>query len=161
MNKEYYENQKKQRKSFKNYRKHMIKLLLSSLVGMAAAFALPWNILFKALLNITTEYIAGSITVWAQILLMAYCGIKAVYHTYKAAKEKEIMDELQGSEEDMVDYLINENDKLNKKVDSLEKEKVKTIEETKETNYVYNNPVNTIEPETKEKSKVKSKRLNV
>ena len=157
--KEYYNNQKQQRKSFKNYRKHMLKLLGSSLVGMAAAFAIPWRVLFNFLLKFTTEYIAGSVTIWTQIALMAFCGIKAVYHTYKAAKEKVKMDNLQGSEEDMVDSLINENDNLLKKVDSLENEKVKTKEEVKTTTKSYDNFTKTDNAITQENTKGKRKSL--
>ena len=132
MNKEYTENQKKQRKSFKEYRKQMLKLLGSTIVGIVTAFAFPGRPIYEFLQKFFTDYIAGSITIWTQLIIMGVCGIKAVYHTFKAASEKQNIDNLQDEEENIVDYLVNENDKLNQKINSLEKEKtiVKEIEKT-------------------------------
>ena len=159
MNKEYYNNQKEQRKTFKKYRKHMLKLLASAVIGVAASFAFPGAPLFAFLKSFLSEYVAGSIVVWSQILTMAGCGIGTIYHTFKAAREKQKMDELQGEEENMVDCLTNENDELKKKVDDKDKELAKTKEETKTESRSYDNKEKNNNSYVREEEKQKTKRL--
>ena len=125
-NKEYLENQKIQRRSFKKYCKHMIKLLISLLFAGASAFVFPSNIfvwLNNLLKGIIGSYLSASITVWTQILCMFGGVLSGIYHAYKASKSKDEIDIAQDEEENFVDRLINENDNLTKKVENLEKEK--------------------------------------
>ena len=133
-NREYRENQKKQRKEFKKYRKSMWKMFIGFLVAGAAAFVLPefglpaLNALLKGIIG---EYLAGSVTVFTQIALLAGGVIGGVVNAFKAIRAKDEIDKAQDEEENIVDVLINENEDLAKKVEKHEKEKTNVKVETK------------------------------
>ena len=133
-NKEYRNNQKEQKNSFKKYRKSMWKVLGGFLFAFLAAFALPQTVfpwLYGILKGFLTEYVAGSIVVWTQIISICAGVLTGFVNSIKAIKAKEDIDKYQGLEEDIVDSLIREKDELQKKVDGLEKENIKVKEETK------------------------------
>ncbi len=162
MGNEYYENQKHQRQSFKDYRKHMRKLLLSVIVGLASAFAIPWEHLYNFLLQYLSEYAAASATFWVQFGIVGICGLKTIYHTYKAAKESANMDNLQNNEEDYVSSVLNENSKLNQKIDNLEKKLDRVITESRENSDTYDVQVRTqSDEEVKTNGRGRTKKLNV
>lgn len=156
-NKEYRDNQKQQKKAFKKYRKCMWKVLIGFLFAFVAAFALPKTILpwlFGVLKGFLSEYIAGSIVVWTQVISICAGVLTGFVNSIKAIKAKEDIDKYQGLEEDIVDSLIHEKEELEKKVEGLEKENSKVKEETK-TNTKINSfrKVNSSYEEEEEKSK--------
>ena len=133
-NKEYKENQKVQRKEFKKYRKHMIKMVVSLLFAVASAFIFPEHVfgfVFQFLKKFISEYLAGSIVFWAQVLCMSGGVLGGIYHAFKASQAKNAVDKAQDEEEDIVDSLITEKDNLLRKVDELSKEKEKIMTENK------------------------------
>ena len=133
-NKEYRDNQKQQRNTFKKYRKHMWKVLIGFLFAFVAAFVLPKTVLpwlFGILKGFLSEYVAGSIIVWIQVISICLGVISGFVNSIKAIKAKEDIDKYQDLEEDIVDALINEKDELLQKVHGLEKENTKIKEESK------------------------------
>ena len=133
MNKEYELNQKEQKKSFKKYRKLIRKIILWIGLGVISTFVFPSGIVFNFLKSFCTEYVAGSIAVWAQILCMGASVIETIINSYKAAKEKNKINDLQDEEENIIDVILKENDDLKKKIESMEKNKV----HSKENNLLY------------------------
>ena len=129
MNKEYDRNQKYQRKSFKQYRKYIGRILLWSGIAVASAFIIPYESLFTFLKGMLGESIAMNATFLAQWGITAVGGIGAIINTLKANHERRKIDDAQDEEENIIDNMLNENDELKKKVESLEKTKTKTIEE--------------------------------
>ena len=128
MDKEYSKNQKYQRKSFKKYRKYIGRILLWGGIAVASAFILPYGALFTALKGLVGEYVAGSATFFAQWGLTALGGIGAVVNTIKANRERKKIDNAQDDEENIIDSMVNENDKLKRKIENLEKSKTKDLD---------------------------------
>lgn len=121
LNKEYLDNQRKQRKSFKEYRNRMIKMG----IGVVAAFA-SFTLLPELLAPVYTflaghigEYLAGSLVFWAEIITLIGGGLGAIYNGVKAVSAKNVVDKSQDEEEVFVKNLIDEHEKLNEKVESL------------------------------------------
>ena len=129
MNKEYDKNQKYQRKSFKKYRKYIGRILLWGGIAVASAFILPYGALFTALKGLLGESIASSATFFAQWGIVAAGGIGAVINAIKANRERKEIDNAQDDEENIIDSMVNENEDLKRKVESLEKGKTKSIDE--------------------------------
>ena len=123
MNKDYEINQKAQKKSFKKYQKYIRRIILWIGLGVVSTFVFPSGIIYNFLKGFLSEYIAGSISVWAQILCMGASVVETIVNSFKAVKEKSKINDLQDEEENIIDVIMNENDELKKKVESLEKTK--------------------------------------
>ena len=131
----YKTNQNKQKKSLKKYRKHILKALLWGGIGLASALFFPAGV-FPALKGVLGESIAMNATFLTQWGIAAAGGIGAVVNTIKANRERKKIEVSQDEEEDIVDAMITENDNLSRKVEGLEKQKVK---EEKKSNTLGNN----------------------
>lgn len=129
MNKEYSNNQKIQKKSFKKYRKYIGRVLLWGAVAVASAFVIPYGTLFASLTNLVGRSLAANITFFTQWGLVAAGGMGAVVNVFKANHERRKIDIAQDEEENIIDSMVNENDKLKQKVENLEKSKEKVYEE--------------------------------
>ena len=132
-NKEYRENQKIQRKSFKKYRKCMWKVLIYFFLAVGSVTVLPHILapLHEPLSRLFSTLIANSIHVGAQLLVLFGGVLGGVVNAIKANKARWEIDNAQDEEENIVDSLINENEELLKKVDNLEKQKEKVNVEIK------------------------------
>lgn len=128
---EYSVNKKKERRSFKKYRKCIKKIFLWGGLGVLSAFVFPYGTLFTFLKGLVSEYLAGSITFIAQWGLATLGGLGAIINTINAHQERKKIEDAQDMEDDIVDVLVNENDKLTKKVEDLEKQKEKVNTEAK------------------------------
>lgn len=125
-NKEYRENQKKQKKSLKKYRRHIIKAAIFGGIAIASAFLFPTG-LVGVLKGLLGDYIGGSVAFFTQWGLAGAGIIGATSNVIKANVERNKIEKSQDEEEDIVDCIINENDNLERKVNNLEKQKDKTI----------------------------------
>ena len=124
-NSEYQKNQKQQKKSFSKFRKFMGKVLLWGGIAVASAFVVPYELMLGALKPILGESIAINATFFTQWGIAGLGVIGAAVNAIKAHRERKKIENAQDEEEDIVDRIITENDNLNRKVDSLEKQKVK------------------------------------
>ncbi len=138
-NLEYNKNQKEQKKSFKKYRKYMGKILLWGGIALASAFIAPYGLMLGALKPLIGESLAMNATFFTQWGIAAFGALRAGINAAKAHHERKKIDDAQDEQEDIVDSMINENDNLKRKVENLEKQKVK--EEDKSYEKTNNNLV--------------------
>lgn len=132
-NREYRENQKIQRKSFNDYRKHMIKVLLGFGIAIASISIFPEYVfpyLNTFLKGFMSDYLAGSLTLFTQLAFLIGGTVSGVVNSFKAVNDKVIIDKAQDREEEIIDKLINENEKLSERVNTLENEKANSISKT-------------------------------
>ena len=131
MNKEYKRNQRVQRKSFKKYRKYIGKIFLWGAIAVASAFLIPYEAMFAAIKGLLGESIAINATFFTQWGIVAGSLLGSVVNAIKANHERRKIDNAQDEEENIIDGMVNEYDKLKSKVDSLEKTKTYNLEENK------------------------------
>lgn len=136
---EYSVNKKKEIKAFKKYRKYIRKIFTWATIAVASAFIIPYGSLFTLLKGVVSEYLASSITFIAQWGLATLGGLGTIINAINAYQERKKVEEAQDEEDNIVDVLINENDKLSKQVESLEKEKVKVNNVVKSNTKTNNN----------------------
>lgn len=98
-------------------------------VAVASAFVIPYGGLFTALKGLLGESIAINATFFTQWGIAAAGVIGSVINVIKANRERRKIDNAQDDEENIIDSMVNENDELKRKVENLEKSKVKTMEE--------------------------------
>lgn len=158
MNKEYNDNQKKQRKAFKKYRKYIGKILLWGGISVVSTFVLPWNGLLNLLNPILGNYIAGSVTFFSQWLLTGAGVLGAVTNAIKANRERKRIDDSQDEEENIIDGMVNENDELKRKVENLEKSKSKTIDKEERYTKTYDDKEKELHTIEKEENDEKGKK---
>ena len=114
-NKEYRENQKVQRKSFKEYRKHMIRGLMGFGLAIVSISFLPEYVfphVNNFLKGFMSEYLAGSVTVFTQLACLVGGVASGVINAFKAINDKDTIDKAQDREEEIVEELFEEKDKL-------------------------------------------------
>ena len=99
-NKEYRENQKKQKKSLKKYRKHIIKAAIFGGIAVASAFLFPAGV-FPAIKGLLGESAAINITFFTQWGIAAGGLIGAVKNIFQAHKERKNIENAQDEEEDI------------------------------------------------------------
>lgn len=154
-NKEYQDVHKKERKAFKKYRKHMWKVIISFLIAIAAFTIIPSALVpLHGLLNsLFSTYIADSIYVWIEVLIFAGGSLSGVINAIKAYNSKEDVEKYQDEEEDIVEGIKNEYDKLLNKVETLEKSKTKEENKAsiKSNNYTKHNNSSYFEIEKEKK----------
>lgn len=124
MDKEYSKNQRSQKKSFKEYRKHMIRAGISIVLALLGTFAFPSSLVVE-LLKGFGEYVGVSVAVWSKILLMAGGTIGTIVNGIKAKKVKDKIDDLNDLEEEIVEKIVYDKEKLEQKNHDLEKTKLK------------------------------------
>jgi len=131
MNKEYYTNQKKQKKTFKKYRKYIGRILLWAGIGLASALFFPGGALMGVIAGINSELDAVSIAFLAQWGIAALGLGGAVYNGIKAHYAAKKIDDSQEEEENIVDCIVRDKENLERKVENLSKTKVKEEENVK------------------------------
>ena len=135
-NKEYRNNQKKQKKAFKSFRKYIKRAFVWAGIGVASAFLLPWSALMPLLKIPFSPLIAGSITFFAQWGITAAGVIGAAINGLKARYAAKTVDKAQQEEENIVDCMVLEGDKLERKVENLSKSKELENDKTKEADEI-------------------------
>lgn len=128
MDKEYRNNQNAQKKSFKNYRKHIRRIFLWVAIAVLSSFVIPYGALLVALKGIMGSYLATSVTFFIQWGIVVAGCLGGIFNAINADIEKRHFADLQAEEENIFDSLINETYTLKRKVEDLEKSKTKTIE---------------------------------
>ena len=150
-NKEYSTNQKKQKKSFKKYRKYIGRIFLWGGIALVSAAFFPVGVA-TALKGMLGDFLGGSASFFLQWGIAGAGAIGAAVNGIKANSERKKIEIAQDEEEDIVDRIINENDNLTKKVESYEKSinKEKDITESKvktNGNYVRSSQIDDYEEE--------------
>ncbi len=131
-NREYRDNQKKQKKAFSGFRKYIKRAFIWAGISVASAFLMPWSLLMPVLKIPFSPLIAGSITFFAQWGITAVGAIGAVINGLKARHAAKTVDKAQQEEENIVDCMVLEGDKLERKVENLSKSKELENDKTKE-----------------------------
>ena len=133
MNSEYTKNQKKQRNAFNKYRKYIKKGLLWGGVGIISALIFPWKSVFTFAKGLIGESLATSITFFSQWGIAGLGLAGAMVNSIKALRERKKIDDAQDDEENIIDGMVNETDKLQRQVKDLERMYINE-KEKKETN---------------------------
>ncbi len=138
MDKEYRDNQRKQKKTFKKFRKYIKKILLWAGIGIASAAFFPGAAVMNALTGLIGSYYATSAAFFAQWGITAIGFGTAAYNGYKAYRAANTIDDLQGEEENTVDVICRDRDDAVRKYESvarkLENVKNKETNENEQTN---------------------------
>ena len=158
--KEYLDNQKKQRKAFKEYRKRVVRMFGGFAFALLSFFVLPEYVLapiHNFLLGLCPASWAAGIdfgTIALQFGLVAGGVVHGVYNGFKAITSKKAVDKAQDEEEAEVEGIIDnlekaeeENAKLKDKNNQLQaeldkyKSEVRTdsITESKRIVYTFDN----------------------
>ena len=134
MDKEYRDNQRKQKKTFKKYRKYIKKILIWAGIGIASAAFFPGAALMNALTGLIGSYYATSAAFFAQWGITAIGFGTAAYNGYKAYRAANTIDDLQDEEENTVDGICRDKDNAEKELAAVKNKEAKEIERTKDDN---------------------------
>lgn len=125
MDKEYQANQRKQKRTFKKYRKYIGRIFLWAGIGLASAIFFPGAAVMGALKGFMGDFLAGSVAFFGQWGIAAAGLVGSVINGIKARHAAKTIDDSQEEEENIVDCMVRDNENLVRKVDNLSKTKVK------------------------------------
>ena len=131
MDKEYRANQRKQKRTFKKYRKYIGRVFLWAGIGLASALFFPGGAIMGALKGLMGEYLAGSLAFFGQWGIAAAGLVGSIVNGIKAHNAAKTIDDSQEEEENIVDCMVRDKEQLERKVDNLSKTKVKEEENVK------------------------------
>ena len=132
MNKEYQDNQKKQKKTFKKMRKYIGRIFLWAGIGIASAAFFPGGAIMELLKGTLGELLARSVAFFGQWGIAATGLVGAIINGIKAHNAAETIDDSQEEEENIVDCLVRDKGKLERKVEDLSKKKELENDKSKE-----------------------------
>ena len=140
------DNEKKQKKTFKEYRKRILKALFGFVAFGASLFILP-EFVFAPLYNFMKGFIsenaASSITFFTQMFVTILSGVSGIVNSISANRAKHRLNNYQNEAEEIVNSINLENEELLSKVKELEKQKLNVNTNSKtnsrSSNYRRNN----------------------
>lgn len=157
MDKEYQANQRKQKRTFKKYRKYIGRIFLWAGIGLASALFFPGAAVMGALKGLMGEYLAGSVAFFGQWGIAAAGLVGSVINGIKARHAAKTIDDSQEEEENIVDCMVRDKEHLERKVDNLSKTKDKKEENVKTANLELVKSNSTITNEKDEEAKTLKK----
>ena len=129
MDKEYRANQRKQKKTFKKFRKYIGRIFLWAGIGIASAAFFPGAAVMSALKGVMGDLLATSVAFFGQWGIAGVGFIGAMVNAIKAHHAAKTIDNSQEEEENIVDCIVRDKDNLQIKVDNLSR--TKELEDTK------------------------------
>ena len=134
MDKEYRANQRKQKKTFKKFRKYIGRIFLWAGVGIASAAFFPGAAVMGALKGVVGDLLATSVAFFSQWGIAGVGFIGAMVNAFKAHHAAKTIDDLQDEEENTVDGICRDKDNAEKELTAVKNKEAKEIERTKDDN---------------------------
>ena len=132
MDKEYRANQRKQKKTFKKFRKYIGRIFLWAGIGIASAAFFPGAAVMGALKGVLGDLLATSVAFFGQWGIASVGFIGAMVNAIKARHAAKTIDDSQEEEENIVDCIVRDKEQAEIKLNNLERVKVKENEQEKE-----------------------------